>query len=44
MFSNNYLAGVSVIKTWDQEVCFLCDLRFEPRGCSYDGTGGLHGR
>jgi len=22
---------------WDQEVCSLCGLRFESRGCSYDG-------
>jgi hypothetical protein len=21
---------------WDQEVCFLCYLKFEPRGCLYD--------
>jgi hypothetical protein len=26
-----------MIKVWDQEVCSLCDLRFEPCGCSYDG-------
>ena len=26
-----------VIRAWDQEVCFLCGLRFEPCGCSYDG-------
>ena len=24
-------------KAWDQEVCSLCGLRFEPCGCSYDG-------
>jgi hypothetical protein len=26
-----------MVKVWDQEVCSLCDLRFEPCGCSYDG-------
>jgi len=26
-----------VIKAWDQEVCFLYGLRFEPCNCSYDG-------
>jgi hypothetical protein len=26
-----------VVRTWDQEVCSLCGLRFEPCGCSYDG-------
>jgi hypothetical protein len=31
------LGGDSVVKTWDQEVCSLCGLRFEPCGCSYDG-------
>jgi len=34
---NNHLDGGAVIKVWDQEVCFLCGLRFVPRGCSYDG-------
>jgi len=34
---NNHLDGGPVIKVWDQEVCSLCGLRFEPRGCSYDG-------
>ena len=33
----NHLDGGSVIKICDQEVCFLCDLEFEPCGCSYDG-------
>jgi hypothetical protein len=33
----NHLGGGPVIKVWDQEVCSLCDLRFEPCGCSYDG-------
>ena len=27
----------SVIRAWDQEVCFLCGLRFEPCDYSYDG-------
>jgi hypothetical protein len=35
--NNNYLGGGSVIRVWDQEVCSLCGLRFEPCGCSYDG-------
>ena len=36
-FNYNHLGGDSVIKAWDQEVCFICGLRFEPCGCSYDG-------
>jgi len=34
-FTNN-LNDDLVIRTWDQEVCFLCSLRFELYGCSYD--------
>ena len=37
MVITNNLGGDPVIKVWDQEVCFLCGLRFEPCGCSYDG-------
>jgi hypothetical protein len=33
----NYLDGGLVIRVLDQEVCSLCDLRFKPCGCSYDG-------
>ena len=33
----NHLGGGPMVKTWDQEVCFLCGLRFEPCSCSYDG-------
>jgi hypothetical protein len=33
----NHLGGGPVVRAWDQEVCFLCGLRFEPCGCSYDG-------
>ena len=33
----NHLGGGTVVIAWDQEVCSLCDLRFEPCGCSYDG-------
>ena len=33
----NHLGGGLMIKAWDQEVCSLCDLRFEPCDCSYDG-------
>ena len=32
----NYLGDDQVVRVWDQEVCFLCGLRFEPYGCSYD--------
>ena len=35
--SNNHLGGGLVVRAWDQEVCSLCGLRFEPCGCSYDG-------
>ena len=31
----NYLGGDPVVKAWDQEVCFLCDLRFKPCGRQY---------
>ena len=40
----HHLGGGPVVKAWDQDVCSLCGLRFEPCGCSYDGTGDLHGR
>jgi hypothetical protein len=30
-------SGGRVVRTWDQEVCFLCGLRFKPCGCLYDG-------
>jgi hypothetical protein len=33
----NHLGGGPVVRAWDQEVCSLCGLRFEPCGCSYDG-------
>jgi hypothetical protein len=36
MHGENYLGGGPVIRIWNQEVCSLCDLRFEPCGCSYD--------
>jgi hypothetical protein len=32
----NHLDGDPVVRAWDQEVCFLCSLRFEPCSCSYD--------
>jgi hypothetical protein len=35
--NNNHLGGGLVVRVWDQDVCSLCDLRFEPCGCSYDG-------
>ena len=44
MYCFNHLGGGPVVKVWDQEICSLCDLRFELCGCSYDGTRGLHGR
>ena len=36
-YKNNYLGGGPVVRAWDQEVCFLYGLRFEPCGGSYDG-------
>ena len=33
----NHLGGDPMVRAWDQEVCSLCGLRFEPCGCSYDG-------
>jgi hypothetical protein len=32
----NHGGGSPVVKTWDQKICFLCDLKFEPCGCSYN--------
>jgi hypothetical protein len=32
-----YLGGGLVVRAWNQEVCFLCGLWFEPCGCLYDG-------
>jgi hypothetical protein len=37
MAKSNHLGGGPVIKAWDQEVCSLCDLKFEPYSYSYDG-------
>jgi hypothetical protein len=34
---DNYIGGVSVIRIWDQEICFFCGFRFEFYSCSYDG-------
>jgi hypothetical protein len=39
--TRNYLGGGLVVKAWDQDVCSLCGLRFEPCGCSYDGPWRL---
>jgi hypothetical protein len=36
-YISNHLGGGPVVKTWDQEVCSLCDLIFKPCCCSYDG-------
>ena len=33
----NYLGGGQMVRAWNQEVCSLCGLRFEPCGCLYDG-------
>ena len=33
----NHLGGGTVVKVWNQEVCSLCGLRFEPCDCTYDG-------
>jgi hypothetical protein len=33
----NHLGDGPVVRVWDQEVCSLCGLMFEPCGCSYDG-------
>jgi hypothetical protein len=33
----NHLDGSPIVRVWDQEVCFLCGLRFEPCCCAYDG-------
>jgi hypothetical protein len=30
------VGGGPVVKAWDQEVCSLCGLRFEPCDCSYN--------
>jgi hypothetical protein len=35
-FSDDVVQRIQPI-VWDQEVCSLCDLRFKPCGCSYDG-------
>jgi hypothetical protein len=34
---DNHLGGDPVVKAWDQEVCSICDLRFELCSCLYDG-------
>jgi hypothetical protein len=33
----NHLGGHPVVRVLDQEICFLCGIRFEPYGYSYDG-------
>jgi hypothetical protein len=38
---SNHLGGGPVVRAWDQEVCSLCGLRFEPYGYSYDGQWRL---
>jgi hypothetical protein len=37
VYYDNHLDGGPVVRAWDQEVCSLCGLRFEPCGCLYDG-------
>ena len=39
--SQVHLGGDLVVRAWDQKVCFLCGLRFEFYGCSYDGCWRL---
>jgi len=41
VFVLNYLGGGPVVRAWDQEVCSLCDLRFELCDCSYNGPWRL---
>jgi len=36
-FFLNHLGGGPVVRAWNQDVYSLCDFRFEPYGCSYDG-------
>jgi hypothetical protein len=38
---SNHLDGGLVVRIWDQEVCSLYSLRFEPYGCSYDSNWRL---
>ena len=33
----NHLGGGPVVRAWNQEICFLCGIRFKPCSCSYDG-------
>jgi hypothetical protein len=40
----NHLGGGPMVKAWNQEVCSLCGLRFEPVVAHMMATGGLHGR
>jgi hypothetical protein len=41
----NHLGGGSVVKAWDQEICSLCNLRFESHVVAHiRATEGLHGR
>jgi len=35
--SENHLGSDSVVRTWDQEICFFCGLRFKSCDCLYDG-------
>jgi len=32
----NHLGDDQVVRAWNQKVCSLCGLRFEPYGCLYD--------
>ena len=36
VFYAKFLADDQVVRAWDQEVCFLCGLRFKLYGCSYN--------
>jgi len=37
IYITSLIDGGPVVRVWDQEVCSLCGLRFEPCGYSYDG-------
>ena len=38
---SNHLDSGPMIRVWNQEICPLCGLRFEPCSCSYNGQWKL---
>jgi len=38
---SNYLGGDPMVRVWDQKICPLCGLRFEPYSCSYNNQWRL---